>query len=196
MVDRFHLFFDTETTGVLLKGVPLSDPDQPKLVQLAAMLDSPHRETICQLNVLICPYFNHPIPEEATKIHGITTEKATNEGMGIDGALHYFGEMIYLLTMPKAPEMVAHNLAFDKAIIQKAFEDCMQICPSIEGTCTMLRSTAYCGLSGPRGLKWPTLRELYRCLFNDTFDGVHEALADVKACRKCYYELVDRKIIE
>ena len=45
------------------------------------------------------------------------------------------------------------------------------------------------------GYKWPKLEELYRKLFGYTFDGAHDALADVEATRKCYFELKKKGIL-
>lgn len=40
--------------------------------------------------------------------------------------------------------------------------------------------------------KWPSLQELHCALFGANFEDAHDALADVLACRKCYYELQSR----
>lgn len=37
--------------------------------------------------------------------------------------------------------------------------------------------------------KWPTLSEIHTHLFNEPFDDVHNALSDVRACARCYFEL-------
>jgi hypothetical protein len=55
--------------------------------------------------------------------------------------------------------------------------------------CTMKSSTSFCRLTGPYGQKWPKLQELYQKLFKKQYDNAHSALADVRACAECYFEL-------
>lgn len=53
--------------------------------------------------------------------------------------------------------------------------------------CTMQRSTDFCAIpsnSPYGGYKWPKLAELHRKLFGCTFDGAHDALADIEAGQK------------
>jgi DNA polymerase III subunit epsilon len=53
----------------------------------------------------------------------------------------------------------------------------------------MQLATNFCRLPGPYGYKWPSLQELHLKLFNEQFKGAHQALADVRACARCYFEL-------
>lgn len=39
------------------------------------------------------------------------------------------------------------------------------------------------------GFNGPILQELHNHLFNEDFDGAHDALADVKATARCFFEL-------
>jgi len=58
----------------------------------------------------------------------------------------------------------------------------------------MKNSTNLCKIPRPGGgLKWPKLQELYFFLFGETFVGAHDAAYDVKATRKCYYEIIKRR---
>jgi hypothetical protein len=43
--------------------------------------------------------------------------------------------------------------------------------------------------------KWPKLEELYTKLFGTTISGAHDAMADIEATKKCYFELIRRGII-
>jgi DNA polymerase III epsilon subunit-like protein len=55
--------------------------------------------------------------------------------------------------------------------------------------CTMQAATDYCRLPGQYGYKWPSLQELHTKLFGQPFEGAHNALVDVRACARCYFEL-------
>lgn len=45
-----------------------------------------------------------------------------------------------------------------------------------------------------KGLKWPTLTELYQKLFNDSFEA-HTSINDVRALESCFNELVKQGVI-
>lgn len=55
----------------------------------------------------------------------------------------------------------------------------------------MLESVDLCKLPGryPGNYKWPKLIELHNHLFGCDFEGAHDALDDVKATVKCFFEL-------
>ena len=89
---------------------------------------------------------------------------------------------------------MAHNISFDisvmmaeflRASINTSFLDWPQIC-------TMKSSIDFCDLPNK---KFPRLAELYRQLFNEDFANAHDALADVLACARCFFELKNRRII-
>ena len=60
----------------------------------------------------------------------------------------------------------------------------------------MRAATNFCRIPGPRGYKWPTLQELHQKLFNEPFAAAHQALRDVRACSRCYFELKRRKVLD
>ncbi len=43
--------------------------------------------------------------------------------------------------------------------------------------------------------KWPKLQETYKFLFGEEFEGAHDAMADVRACARIYFELRNRSVI-
>lgn len=60
----------------------------------------------------------------------------------------------------------------------------------------MRSSTDYCKLQG-RGFSFkpPKLSELHRFLFDEWFDGAHNAIVDVEATMRCLVELIKRGVI-
>jgi hypothetical protein len=60
----------------------------------------------------------------------------------------------------------------------------------------MISTVDLCKIDGPYGYKWPKLEELHRFLFKHDFDGAHDALADIQATAKCFWELANRNIIK
>ena len=94
---------------------------------------------------------------------------------------------------------VAHNVSFDEKVLgaealRLGLPHPLRQKPM---RCTMKESTRFCALPGRYGdFKYPNLSELHRKLFNKTFDGAHNALADVRACKAAFFELRLRRVID
>ena len=75
------LFFDTETTGLPQRwNAPVTDVDNwPRLVQLAWIMCDDKGNVIEERSDIIKPE-GFSIPVEASRVHGITTIKAQEEG--------------------------------------------------------------------------------------------------------------------
>lgn len=183
-----NLFFDTETTGVPKNyKAPASDTrNWPRLVQLAWLLtDASGAEVSCGEFIIKPDGFT--IPVEAARIHGITTEIAAAQGVDLKTAVDAI-----VAEIEKATVLIAHNVQFDEKILgaellRLGYANHVEAKPR---KCTMQASTNYCKLPGPYGYKWPKLQELHQKLFSESFEGAHRALTDVRACARCYFELV------
>ena len=188
------LFFDTETTGLPKNWkAPVTDLDNwPRLVQLAYLVYDFDGNLIHSCNEIIKPD-GFLIPTEASNVHGITTETASQRGTDINDVFELF-----LIHLKRSKIIVAHNMAFDEKIIgseliRLGYEN---VIVAKEKICTMLKTVDLCKIEGPYGYKWPKLEELHRYLFNQDFEGAHDALADIQATAKCFWELIKRdKII-
>lgn len=132
------------------------------------------------------------IPTEATNIHGITTEMARNTGIRLVEALVEFAA-----ALEQSKTVIAHNVDYDRPVIEAEFIRAGMPCylGRKELICTKDSSTTYCALPGRYGFKWPTLDELHRKLFNAPMGAAHNALVDVRACMKCFFELEERGVI-
>lgn len=188
----YSLIFDTETTSLT----------HPRIVQLAWQVYDDD-ELVSQHNHLIQPS-GFVIPAEATAIHGITTEEAYEKGDCREEVIEFFVDDLNTLIRQDGV-IVAHNMDFDKHVINTEANygvDPNYCDPIIDGNhnnlvCTMKLSTDFCRIPAKQygRYKWPTLTELHRKLFHCDFEGAHNALADVKACYKCYKALLNRGII-
>jgi DNA polymerase III epsilon subunit-like protein len=189
-----YLFFDTETTGIPGNWkAPLSDLDNwPRLVQIAWVQYDDNEKKILEQDYIIKPE-GFSIPDDASRVHGITTERAEKEGVELKKVLEEFSQLI-----DASGYLVAHNMAFDEKIVGAEFLR-LNMRNSLfksERFCTMKASTAFCELPGPYGYKWPKLSELHIKLFSDEFEEAHNASVDIKACAKCFWELKQRGIIK
>ena len=187
MSHHTYLFFDTETTGIPRNyKAPAADlANWPRLVQLAWMLTDDQATEIASAQHIVKPD-GFTIPKDAARIHGITTEMAMQNGSDLKSVLAEVAPDI-----GDASVLVAHNIAFDEKILGAELlrAGYPNLVESKKRRCTMLETTDYCSLPGPYGYKWPTLQELHLKLFNESFAGAHRALADVRACARCYFEL-------
>ncbi|MCE9618562.1 MAG: 3'-5' exonuclease [Planctomycetes bacterium] len=182
-----YLFFDTETTGIPrnYKAPPSDLANWPRIVQLAWVVADEGGGELKSVERIIRPD-GFTIPESAAQIHGITTEIATRDGVDLRLALDEIES-----DMSKAAGLFAHNMSFDENILGAEFLRAGR--PNIllgkSRGCTMVSSTHFCNIPGPYGPKWPKLQELHTKLFGESFEGGHDALIDVRACAKCYFEL-------
>ena len=191
--DTRIFFFDTETTGLPRSwNAPLRDLDNwPRMVQLAWLLCDEAGNELAHASRIILPQ-GYVIPPEASRIHGITTERALAEGIALADALDEV-----LPRIEEAACAIAHNVSFDEKILAAEFLRLGRPHPLLKKTtrCTMKESTDFCRLPGNYGFKYPNLTELHRKLFNKAFDDAHDALADVRACKAAYYELRTRGVM-
>ena len=182
-----YLFFDTETTGLPKNWkAPVTDVNNwPRLVQLAYLLYDKEGNLISGGDHIIRPE-GFIIPVEASRIHGISTEKANEEGEVLLEVLHAFQELIN-----QSECLVAHNMSFDEKIMGAEFlrNKMQNSIPAKKKICTMHGTTDFCKISGPYGYKWPKLSELHYKLFKKGFDEAHNAAVDINATAKCFWEL-------
>ena len=191
------LFFDCESTGVPRDyKASYTDVDNwPRVISLAWILTDSDNNILSEHHYLVKPD-GWMMPTEKFWIDaGFSQEKSMAEGIPIDTILEKFMADIH-----RTDNLVAHNLNFDHRIVwAEIIRSGREPRSGLNKICTMMRSTAYCRIphsSGRGGYKWPKLQELYTHLFNKEFDNAHDALADIRACRESFFELVKRGVIE
>ena len=188
-----YLFFDTETTGLPRNWkAPVTDLNNwPRMIQIAWILCDDKGNRIESDDFIIKPE-NFIIPRDASRVHGISTEKAIEEGENLEKVLTLFNDLV-----EEADFIVAHNISFDEKIlgaellrkrIKSKFSKKRKIC-------TMHSSTDYCKLPGPYGYKWPKLSELHIELFGEDFDEAHDASVDINATEKCFWEMRKKGLV-
>lgn len=180
-----YLFFDTETNGF---------PPKARMTQLAFMLVREDGQVVYSYESLIKPD-GWEVPKEQFFIdNNMSTERCQEHGVPVFNALRELQD-----NLKKANYKVAHNINFDNQIILKEMKLAgitHQLFQYKKGFCTMSTTTNFCKLPGKYGnYKWPKLIELHDILFGEEFDEAHDAMADVKAMVRCFFELKNRQII-
>lgn len=198
------LFFDTETTGIRKDG------HIPRVVQLGALLTDNAGRTMGELNLLLIPEGFENVPEAASNVHGITFEML--QQYGCDRTL---GLVAFFELMRHSSRIVAHNIGYDLDLLdieidytaRNHSEDYAvafsRVLASSDKYCTMKESKNVCKVPlsdkqlayfksvgrDTNDYKNPSLQQAYMHFFNKDFEGAHDAMADVRACRDVYFEL-------
>jgi len=184
------LIYDTETTGLPKSyNAPLTDFDNwPRVVQLAWQVHDVDGSLVDVKNFIIKPE-DFIIPRGAEKVHGISTERANREGQSLDFVLKEFNKALSSVTT-----VAGHNLQFDNSCIGSEFlrNGIATNLFDLNMVDTIPASTEYCQLPGGKGgnYKWPTLEELHKKLFSESFIAAHNASADVQATARCFLEMI------
>ncbi|MCB0771675.1 MAG: 3'-5' exonuclease [Flavobacteriales bacterium] len=179
------LFFDTETTSLIKYGQPSNHPDQPHLVEIAAILVDDKFNIVDTYHAVIRP-MGWNIPSEVSRIHGITEAFATEHGVPEHEALAAF-----LGLCEKAKMRVAYNEPFDARIIRIALKryqphiaDWWKDFPS---ACAMRLTQSL--IKG----KVPTLFEAHEAVLGRPLKQQHTAMGDAHACMEVFKALVKKQ---
>ena len=185
--------WDTETTGFPVKDGKLEQ--QPYIIQFAAIVSELSEDgTVRELerhDILIKPRVS--IPFWASQVNGIYDRDVEDKAYMIK----HIDTIMKVLN--SADIVVGHNISYDEGVIGYELDRLGRSgdYTPIQSICTMRTSTDYCKLPG-RGFAWksPKLSELHRFLFDEYFDGAHDALVDVEATGRSFFELVKRGVIK
>jgi DNA polymerase III epsilon subunit-like protein len=209
MKDLKTLFIDTETSGFIQNKYDAKHPHQAWVVQLGWVFRT-HTNIIAEANFLISAMingqaakeetFNDPIIRtihpEAQKVHGISVADSL-VGLREEDVFRFFSRYV-----EQADLIVAHNYSFDSKFIAQALErtdskraaDAFLAIPHID---TKTVGKPICGLFDKAGrAKPPKLIELYEHLFLQPFDQSHGALSDALAMSYCYYEMIEKGLLD
>ena len=200
-----YLIFDTETTGLPRDyNAPVTDLDNwPRVVQLSWQLHAADGKLLSQQDYIIQPE-GFTIPFNAEKVHGISTKRAQEEGLPLVDVLTKFNQDLDHTESGRRPVVVGHNVDFDinitaaefirAGLSQSGADNPIAQSPKID---TKDASTDFCKIPGGRGgrYKWPTLSELHEKLFGVRFDGAHNSAYDVDATARCFFGLIEHRVI-
>jgi DNA polymerase III epsilon subunit-like protein len=175
------LFFDTETTGLPVWSEPENSPNHPRMVQLGMVVCEDNGDVVFSLGSIV--HVEDPISSAASDIHGITTEISHTRGMPVE-----LLTTLFLKWASECDEIIAHNIKFDRLILTAELSRLGVLFPAKMQYCTMLASTNICKIPKARGYKWPKLSEAYEYFFKEKLVDAHDALVDVMACKRIYFE--------
>lgn len=190
-----YLVFDTETTGLppyrkVEQSKEIASPlkylkhwDDCRIVEIAWLLCDEQGNCLKKEDYIIQPK-DYIIPEEASRIHGITHEMAMENGIDIEIVLS-----IFACDLAEADVLVAHNMDFDYHVLLSEWlrytpytKESLILIPKI---CTMK------DFIHPNE-RWPRLADLYYKCTGKPFFQQHRALGDAMACASILFELIQK----
>lgn len=111
------LSYKTETNGLPNWRARSDDESQPHLVRLSAVLyNAETKEELESMDVIVRPE-GWEIPQETINVHGITVEKAVQEGVSEVSAINTFNDLV-----ARADSVVSSNKQFNSRIIRIALK--------------------------------------------------------------------------
>lgn len=201
------LVFDTEATGLPIeRNASITEVEKwPYIIQLSYILFDTDKNQIIQTKDSIVKLPNLVYPSErSVELHGITKEISNKDGSDIKSILNDFNKILN-----NSDYIVGHNLSFDKRLIMvECKRNKMKQNFTINGVkkmefCTMKNSVNLCKIesiskiNGEKYLKYPSQSELHNHLFGNIPSGLHNSMADVIVCLRCYYKLIyDKDILQ
>jgi DNA polymerase III epsilon subunit-like protein len=182
--------FDVETSGLVVKDKPMSDPAQPRIVQLGFVVQDRDRRELARYSTLLRPD-GWEINPEATRVHGYTTEDCSRWGADPKVALCAF-----LAALNTCRIVVAHSIGNDASLINRE----LTLLNAADAGLNRARLRRFCTMRTGAALmpdgKWPTLSRLHRILTGQDHAKAHDALGDAEATARCFWGMVDRRLIE
>jgi len=205
------IIFDTETTGLpKTKDAPVTSSELwPYIVQFSYIIYDMQLNRVDKIHDFIIKLpTGVDIPEESSKIHGITKEISDSRGIPIKMCINQF-----MSELDKVGMLVAHNLEFDMNMIivelirMNREADLIEDDDAIDLNnsnyekiiempifCTMRETEKMCNIkavskNGKEYTKFPTLGELHFHLFRSYPKNLHNSLNDILVCLRCYYYL-------
>lgn len=181
-----ELVIDTETTGLtsLSFVTERNYKKWPRLVQIAwGLIRQDHIEI--QNDTIIRPN-GFIIPNDITRIHQITQQRALKEGKDLRPLLATLNK-----AMETADTIIAHNLNFDLGILQsEAMRLDLRLDFPNKRQCTAFMGQAYMRKQQKMRLSnFPRLEQIHEILFSKRYASKHDARSDVIACADVYLEL-------
>ena len=139
------------------------------------------------------------ISDEAFAVHGIHQDACEKVGVPIKTALSMLRWM-----MRPARRYVAHSADFDLDRIEAEIhrQGIVWDLDRRSAFCTKEAMTPVCKIPHTNGrhwtgqeFKWPSLQEAHTHCFGSEFDGAHNAIADVQACKRVFLWMREKNLV-
>lgn len=187
------LIINADSTCLPPRGAkPLTEPERwPPLVALSwALYASPSEQVIWRYAVIHPDGFT--IPDRSVVHHGVTHEKALDEGLPIADVLQSLNDDISLYAPSR---VVAHQVSFHLGMlmaecrrnrIPMRFLGPRTFC-TLKGSISLCQIPSYTG----EGYKWPSLSELHYHLLEHPTEDAQQPGGKVLTVARCFFKLLE-----
>lgn len=180
-----NVCFDTETSGLPRARCGYKNTeayDTCRLVSISWIV-SQQDKVVSQAYYIVRPE-GFLIGAESEAIHGISQQKATEEGVDFVKVMQEFKEVL-----EHATHLVAHNIQFDVNVLKSEFHrrnmpDMIALMDQKHEVCTMKK-----GKEVMRSRTYPKLGNLYKFLYGEEMKNAHNAMYDTYYCFLCYKKM-------
>jgi DNA polymerase III epsilon subunit-like protein len=192
---KYTIVIDTETNGLptdFNSEFPYLSFPEP--VQISWIVFDEY-DRIVQFRDYIIKPNGYTISEQSTKIHGVSEQIAKIKGENISVVVEELQD-----TLSKCQVLVGHNLEFDIKVLERAsfkYENERGGC-QFEGFITSMELKSYCTMKDSMSFlkesnisKYPKLSELYKHIFNQEPEGLHNSSKDIELTFNVYVWLRD-----
>jgi DNA polymerase III epsilon subunit-like protein len=180
-----NFIFDIETSGLPRRNATykeLDGYDTARIVSISWVLTQGDR--ITEQSYFIIRPDNFEIGEDSIAIHGISQEKATEEGSCIK---QMFAELKDSLQYVHS--VISYNIDFDLNVLKSELyrykkKSIIRLLDTKHAICCMKKARDYLKMS-----RYPKLAETYQHIFEQPLTNAHNAMADTINCFKCYVKM-------
>lgn len=177
------LIFDTETTSLYEDSLSPGDPEQPGIIQLAAIglnNELGFNKDMFKFSAILNPY--KPSTKGAIKIHGYTNEFIEKNGFNYNETMEYFESIIQEHDL-----IVGHNIEFD---VKVYYSECVRI--GLD-TCIKDKQT-FCTMGANYDIysRMLKLNAIYKYYTGVSIKDAHDAYADVTATKVVFLKTLER----
>jgi len=177
-----YVVVDTETSGV---------GKTDTVLQLAYQTFDAEGKPLDWFSGYFAPPWEYEIHPEALKVNGLTKEFILEKGYR-GSQIHSRLDRIRIFALDGAI-IVGHNISFDLRMIRQDMRryGITEIHNEVSFCTKNNREIkSYVGATDiNNNPKAPSLAELHTRLFGESIQGAHDALADVRATSRCFFEL-------
>ncbi len=204
------LVFDTETTGLPKTRFisPFTLHQWPHIVQFSYIIyDSSLNNIVESKDYIIKVPESILIPDDSSKIHGITNQISLDKGVPINDVLSEFFH-----DLREVDTLIGHNIEFDVNMVKvellrlinknslaeeqsKLYKYDLHFLTNFKNvSCTLKDSIQLCNIQsidkyGKPYLKYPKLVELHEKLFNQCPSNLHNSFNDILVTLRCFMKL-------
>lgn len=180
-----NFIFDIETSGLPRRNATykeLDGYDTARIVSISWILTQGDR--ITEQSYFIIRPDNFEIGEDSIAIHGISQEKATEEGSCIKQMFIELKESLQYVH-----SIISYNIDFDLNVLKSELyrykkKSIIRLLDTKHAICCMKKAKDYLKMS-----RFPKLAETYQHIFEQPLTNAHNAMADTINCFKCYVKM-------